>query len=72
MVLFISTVSDGTTRIERQRRRPAKSAINARTSRMVFSNAVVKNLTIPDYIDIYNHFMNGVDIVDQLRSYYNT
>ena len=72
IVLFISTVSDSTKRIVRQRRRPAKTATNARTSRMVFGDAVVKNLAIPDYIDMYNHFMNGVDIADQLRSYYNT
>ena len=38
---------------------------------MVFSNAVVKDLAILDYINIYNHFINGVDITDQLRSYYN-
>ena len=72
MVLFMSTVSNGTARIVRQRRRPTKTATNARTSRMVFSDAVVKDLPIPNYIDIYNHFMNGVDIADQLRSYYNT
>ena len=72
MVLFMSTVSDGTKRIVRQRRRPAKTSTNARTSRMVFGDAVVKDLAIPDYIDMYNHFMNGVDIADQLRSYYNT
>ena len=72
MVLFMSTVSDGTKKIVRRRRRPAKSATNARTSRIVFGDAVVKDLAIPDYIDMYNHFMNGVDIADQLRSYYNT
>ena len=72
MVLFISTVSNGTKSIVRQRRRPAKTSTNARTSRIVFGDAVVKDLAIPDYIDMYNHFMNGVDIADQLRSYYNT
>ena len=72
IVLFMSTVSDGTKKIVRRRRRPAKSATNARTSRIVFGDAVVKDLAIPDYIDMYNHFMNGVDIADQLRSYYNT
>ena len=72
MVLFISTVSNGTKKIVRQRRRPAKTATNARTSRMVFGDAVVKDLLIPDYINMYNHSMNGVDMADQLRSYYNT
>ena len=72
MVLFMSTISNGTKRIVRQRRRPTRTATNARTSRIVFGNAVVKDLAIPDYIDMYNHFMNGVDLADQIRSYYST
>ena len=72
MVLFISIVSNSSKQVIRQRRRPARTSTNARTSRMVFGDAVVKDLAIPDYIDIYNHFMNGVDVADQLRSYYNT
>ena len=27
---------------------------------------------MPQFIDKYNHFMNGVDVADQLRSYYTT
>ena len=72
MVLFMSTVLDSIKRIICQRRRPAKTATNARISRIVFGDAVVKDLPIPNYIDMYNHFMNGVDVADQLRSYYNT
>ena len=72
MALFMSSVSDGTKKIVHQRRRPAKTATNAHTSRLVFGDAVVKDLTISNYIDMYNHFANGVDISDQLRSYYNT
>lgn len=29
-------------------------------------------LSIPQFIDMYNHYMNGVDNADQLRSYYRT
>ena len=72
MVLFMTTISNSTARIVRQRCRPAKTSTNARTSRLVFGDAVVKDLAIPNYIDMYNHFMNGVDLADQLRSYYNT
>ena len=72
MVIFMSTVLHGSEQVIRQRRRPAQTSTNARTSRMVFGNAVVKDLPIPNYIDMYNHFMNGVDVADQLRSYYNT
>jgi hypothetical protein len=36
----------------------------------VFGNEPRKNLPIPIFIDDYNHFIGGVDIADQLRSYY--
>ena len=56
----------------RLRRRPAKTATNSRTSRAVFGEEAVKLLSIPEFIDSYNHFINGVDVADQLRSYYTT
>ncbi len=72
IVLFMSTVSDGIEKILRQRRRPPKTATNARTSREVFGDNPTKQLLIPQFINDYNHFMGGVDQADQLRSYYNT
>ena len=72
VVLFMSTVHTGKQYIERMRRRPAKTSTNARTSRAPFGDLAVKKLPIPDFIDFYNHFMNGVDVADQLRCYYNT
>ena len=69
VVLFMTTVDDGQTTVTRPRRRPTKTATNARTSRAVFGDDAVKELAIPQFIDIYNHFIGGVD---QLRSYYNT
>ena len=72
MVLFITTVSTGRKKIKRLRRRPAKIATNTRTSRAVFGpDKAQKELAIPEFIDQYNHYMNGVDNVDQLRCYYN-
>ena len=72
VVLFMSTVSTGIESVLRNRRRPAKSATNSRTSREVFGDSPTKKLLIPRFIDDYNHFMGGVDTADQLKSYYNT
>ena len=72
VVLFMSTVSNGRDTISRLRRRPTKTATNARTSRAPFLGSETKQLDIPEFIDTYNHFMNGVDVADQLRSYYTT
>ena len=72
VVLFMSTVSDPRDTITRLRRRPGKTATNARTSRAVFGEMSIKALDIPAFIDMYNHYMNGVDNTDQLRCYYST
>ena len=64
MVLFISTVSNGRDTVTRLRRRPAKIAINTRTLRALFLGKDVKVLNIPEFINLYNYFINGVDIVD--------
>ena len=72
VVLFMSTVSDGIEKILRQRRRPPKTATNARTSRQIFGDLSTKELLIPRFIDDYNHYMGGVDQADQLKSYYTT
>lgn len=65
----MTTVDDGQTTVTRSRRRPPKTATNARTSRVIFGDEAVKELAIPQFIDIYNHFIGGVDQADQLRSY---
>ena len=72
IVLFITTISSGRKKIKRLRRRPAKIAINARTSRAVFGyNKARKELPISEFINQYNHYINGVDNADQLRCYYS-
>lgn len=65
----MTTIDDGQTTVTRSRRRPTKTATNARTSRAIFGDDAVKKLAIPQFIDIYNHFIGGVDQADQLRSY---
>lgn len=68
----MSTISNGKDKVKKMRKRPAKSSANAATSRAPFGPSTIKELPIPEFIDIYNHFMNGVDIADQLRMYYTT
>ena len=70
VVLFMSTVSNGRATITRKRKRFSKTFTNAKTFRVVFGSFAVKELALFEFIDIYNHFMNGVDVADQLRSYY--
>lgn len=72
VVLFMSTVNDGQKSIITSRRRPALTGSSAKQTRKVFGNAVVKDLPIPTFINDYNHYMLGVDLADQRRSYYNT
>ncbi len=55
--------------MKRLRRRLAEAATNARASRAMFGEMTTKELDIPEFIGIYNHYMNGVDNADQLRSY---
>ncbi|KAF8941422.1 hypothetical protein BGZ58_009505 [Dissophora ornata] len=56
----------------RNRRRPRETSTNAKSVRAVFKGQSRALLPIPKIIDDYNHHMNGVDIADQLRSYYST
>ena len=72
VMLFMSMMSNDQNMIERFRRRPAKTATNSASFWAVFDDEKIKSLSIPKFIDFYNHFMNGVDQTDQLRSYYTT
>lgn len=72
VVLFMSTVHDGQSYVLRRRKRPAKTSTNAAQKRKPFGNNAVKEMDIPEFIDQYNLYMCGVDVADQLRSYYTT
>ena len=54
------------------RKRPPLTASGARQTRKVFGDDFEKLLPIPTFIFWYNHYMCGVDIADQLRSYFST
>ena len=68
----MSTILDGRETVRRLRRRPAKIAMNVHSSRAVFGELATKELETPAFINMYNHYMKGVDNADQLRSYYST
>ena len=72
VMLFMITISNGQKTVKRLRRRPAKTVTNTRTSRAIFGDQARKELSIFEFINMYNHYMNGIDNADQLRCYYNT
>ena len=71
-MLFMTTVDTGVQTVPRPRRRPTRTATGAIQTRKVFGNDVVKVLHIPKFINLYNHYIKGVDRANQLRYYYTT
>src|SRR5271155_196791 len=69
IVLFMTTVTDARTTISRVRKRPNGGD---KWIKAEFGDQAFKSLNIPEFIDMYNHFMNGVDRADQIRTYYCT
>ena len=69
IVLFMTTVTDARTTISRVRKRPNGGD---KWTKAEFGDQAFKSLNIPEFIDMYNHFMNGVDRADQIRTYYRT
>lgn len=69
-VFFMTSFHDIHKTVIRSRRRPKLSSTNGTIVRRVFGDSVCKPIPIPIFIDDYNYNMGGVDIADQLRSYY--
>ena len=59
-------------KISRMRKRPKKTASNARITREPFGDLSTKSLPIPTFIDDYNHYMGGVDQSNQLWASFTT
>jgi hypothetical protein len=70
MVLALSTLHTPTDLTERVRKRPAKTSTNGSLVQQVFREETQKKLSIPVFIDDYNHHMNGVDLANQFRASY--
>jgi hypothetical protein len=56
----------------RMRKRPKKTASNARIIREPFRELSIKILAIPTFIDDYNHYIGGIDQSNQLRAAFTT
>ncbi|KAF2804911.1 uncharacterized protein BDZ99DRAFT_467143, partial [Mytilinidion resinicola] len=72
VVLFLSTIHNSQNYIAKLRKQPSTISTGYRQTAKVFGDKARKELDIPDFIEEYNLFMCGVDVADQLRSYYNT
>jgi hypothetical protein len=59
-------------KILRKRKRPEKTALNARITRESFKENPTKILSIPTFIDDYNHYMGGIDQSNQFRAAFTT
>ena len=63
----MTTLVDAQMTVSQVRKRPNKKD---KWIKQAFGDQPFKRLEIPDFIDMYNHLMNGVDQADQIRTYY--
>jgi hypothetical protein len=69
-VTMLSTIHEIIGNENKLRHHPRITSTNGAKVRSIFGNSTRKLLPIPKIINDYNLFMGGVDIADQLRSYY--
>ena len=67
IVLFMSTIGTPGAEVIKPRKRPTNCAAHIRSQ---WGNELVKEMPIPELINSYNCFMNGVDLADQMRVSY--
>jgi len=65
-MLFMLTISNGKGMVNYHRRRPRTTATLAKATHAVFGDHIVIILPIPDFINLYNYYINGVNKADQL------
>ena len=71
-MLSIITVYNLTDTVIRSYNRSSSTSISVSIIRAIFENSVKKNLSILITINIYNQYMNEVDIVNQLQTAFIT
>jgi hypothetical protein len=52
----------------RMRKRPKKTALNARMTYKSFRDLPQRTLAMPNFIDDYNYYIGGIDRSNQLRA----
>jgi hypothetical protein len=72
VVLFMSNFHTGRGFVERERKRPGGTSKGMNVVKKAFGNKAKMTALIPDFIDGYNHGMNGVDLFDQSRKAYES
>ena len=70
MVSNIHTGDSTDEQVLRNRRKPRLNEFNKKHVRLIWGDEHRKQLEIPQIINDYNHWMLGVDVVDQLIAYY--
>ena len=68
-VLFLSTIHSGRKQVLRNRKRPKNGS---KLVQSTWKGASRKQLMIPDFINNYNHYINEVNLADQIRAAYST
>jgi hypothetical protein len=58
----------GNKRVSRLRKKPKETSSKAKTTRELFGNNVIKELSIPLIADGYNYHMGAVDEFDHLTA----
>ena len=71
LVLMVTTLHKPGKNIVRERKRPRVTIKNKKHVNKIWGNEPVKRISIPKVVDDYNHWMGGVDLVDQRISYYH-
>ena len=73
VVKMVSNVHLGTSvdeAVSRARKKPRINEFNRKNIRLVWGDDHTANVKIPSIVNDYNHWMLGVDVVDQLIAYY--
>ena len=71
LVLCVSTLHRAGHNVNRARKRPRVTVKNKNHVSKIWGTESIKKIWIPKLIDDYNHWMGGVDLVDQRIAYYH-